>query len=456
MHSQRGDVGAQHRIVASSTTDGHRQTTSESHLVSPPVVQSPSDPQLIGMPTCRDAFILSIRSMDVRSTGSGARASAITAALLLGILFSMTATSLAAQQAEPPQGLHIQQPLAGDCSVTITLPIGVRAGDLRVEINGRPIKLQLLQQSPVIELLQDRLPLNAEISVSAGVDGQATIRVIAPPNRDAAQTICNPPISASAAPVLDERNAFEASGYVGGVVDNFAPGETALGYANAAPGTSKTRLTAGVEAQYRIWGSNTDTRQFWIATQTLHGLRSADVNCAQTPDAAVCKTAATTPDKFFYILQHASTMEAHVDGRFEFAALQLKSDTPVRAYVSTQWGFLALDSAPKVFNSDSYINLGILSPKGPFRESLAQVGWGRSEQFQTFAHADRLKIFGTLAFDLAPTWSQSPASFIEQLFGSSRAFVAISVDQNPRGRAPDAVQTYFGVDFDLRKAFGSF
>jgi len=115
-----------------------------------------------------------------------------------------------------------------------------------------------------------------------------------------------------------------------------------------------------------------------------------------------------------------------------------------------------MDSAPRVFNSDAYAGVCILSPKGTFKGSFAQVAWGRSEQFQSYPEASRLKIFGTLAFDLAPSFSAGPTGFVGRLLGSSRAFVAIVVDRNPGGKAPDAVQTYVGYNFDLRKGFGSF
>jgi hypothetical protein len=184
-------------------------------------------------------------------------------------------------------------------------------------------------------------------------------------------------------------------------------------------------------------------------------MRTADVNCAKTPEAAVCRKTASTSDKFLFILEHASTMEAHIDARFEFATLQVSAETPVRTYLVSSFGFVAMESGPKVFNSDSYLGIGILSPRGTFKGSFAQVGWGHSEQFQSFPDANRLKIFGTLAFDLVPSLSAGASGFFGRLGGASRMFIAISVDRDPSGPAPDAVQTYVGFDFDLRKAFGS-
>jgi hypothetical protein len=252
----------------------------------------------------------------------------------------------------------------------------------------------------------------------------------------------------------DERNTFEASGYLGTVFDNFAPNAVG-GYANQASGQTKNRFTAGVDAELRLAGSDRDDRQLWISSQTLHGMRSADVDCVKTPEAAICKTAASNKDKFLYILEHASTMEAHIQFRFEFARLQAQSDTPIKAYVFSRFGFLALDSAPRVFNSDTYAGIGLLAPKGLFKGSFAQAGWGRSQQFQSYPDANRLKIFGTLAFNLVPGKADQAQGALGRIGAGSRAFIAIVVDRNPKGKAPDAVQTYVGYSFDIARALGS-
>jgi len=351
------------------------------------------------------------------------------------------------------QALAIAPPFVGDCSVTVTLPPGTDSDAVRVTINGREVTRQVLQRSPYVELLKDPLQLNAEVGATAGTSSAQPVRVAAAPPGHA-NTTCAPAPNAPAPVVIDERSTFEASGYLGAVFDNFAP--SAVGnYKNNAEGDTQNRLTAGVDAQYRILGSAATVRQLWISAQTLHGLRSADVDCGKTPEAPVCKKN-NVEAQFLYILEHASTMEAQIDTRFEFLTLQVKSDTPVRAYVSSRFGFVAMDTAPRVFNSNTYAAIGILSPKGAFRGSFAQVGWGRSEQFQSQPGANRLKIFGTLAFDLAPSISQNPSGFVGRLLGGSRVFVAIVVDRNPGGTAPDAVQSYVGYNFDLRKAFGSF
>jgi hypothetical protein len=155
-----------------------------------------------------------------------------------------------------------------------------------------------------------------------------------------------------------------------------------------------------------------------------------------------------------FILEHATTIEAHIDPRFEFLTLQRDSSVPTKLYVTARFGFLDLEGAPKVFNSDSF-GLGILTPSGVFKDSYAQVAWGRSEQFQSNRNWNRLKIDGVLVVDIAPSLKDR-LEFWKRLGGSSRAFVAISVDRNPGGPGPDSVQSYVGIDFDLQTLVAGF
>ena len=61
--------------------------------------------------------------------------------------------------------------------------------------------------------------------------------------------------------------------------------------------------------------------------------------------------------------------------------------------------FLDLEGAPRVYDSDS-VGVGIITPKGVFRNSYAQIGWGVSKQFETDRKFDRMKINGVLVFDV--------------------------------------------------------
>jgi hypothetical protein len=259
----------------------------------------------------------------------------------------------------------------------------------------------------------------------------------------------------------DDREVFESSGYLGWAFDNFAP---ALGSLPSTDSGSHMRLLAGVDAQYRLVGDKHDPFQIWLASFTLHGVRSADVDCLNTssPTAALCGT--DQGKKFFATYQNATSLEAHFDVRVEVATLQRTSELPIKVFGVARFGFIDLtkDDAivngnvvsvtpQKVFNNDM-LGGGILSPAGPFRDSSASVGWGRSERFQSNPGWNRLKINGTLIFDLVPGFKDR-LEFWKRLAGSPRMFVMINVDRNPGGPGPDAVNTYIGVDVDLRRIF---
>jgi hypothetical protein len=140
---------------------------------------------------------------------------------------------------------------------------------------------------------------------------------------------------------------------------------------------------------------------------------------------------------------------------------------PIKVFALGRFGFIDLSkskedagasgdiavsvNSPKVFNSDMF-GAGILSPAGPFKNSSATVGWGRSDRFQSNPGWNRLKINGNLVFDLMPGF-RDRLEFWKRLAGSPRMFVAIAVDRNPNGAGPDSVNSYIGVDVDLRRIF---
>jgi len=360
------------------------------------------------------------------------------------LLFIAGVQQSAAQSAAPAGILDIHD---GDCSIVVEAAAPAHE-QIRFVLNRQPLTVTILQDAPLVAGLADPLRQGDEVRVT--VNGTSYTKVVAAA-RPGSRASCG------AAPKLDPgdgRTAFEASGYLGTAFDNFAPNVIgAYQNAEAASGT-KSRWLAGVEAQYRLVGKPSDTVQLWLATKTLHGVRSADVNCRETPSVAICDNKAPSSDKFLFILQHASTMEAHVDPRLEFLTLQRDSDLPAKVYVTARFGFLDLEGAPKVFNSDS-VGIGVLAPSGVFKNSLAQVAWGRSAQFQSNRSWNRLKIDGILAFDIMPGLIDQ-LQFWKRLGGAARVFIGISVDRNPGGPGPDSVQSYVGIDFDLRRAFSAF
>ncbi|HEY7291947.1 MAG TPA: hypothetical protein VH583_19055 [Vicinamibacterales bacterium] len=335
----------------------------------------------------------------------------------------------------------------GDCRIRIQWPQNTDVSGFRLLINGQTAsRVTRAKGADFVIRLAEPLRERDNIRVLAGT---VTYDAVVEASSGPAVASCSTDVTSK----YDDRSVFEASGFLGSVFDNFAPNVVG-GYENPAGAAAatqvKSRFSAGVTAQYRLIGKPGDNYQLWLSSYTLHGLRTADVDCS-VPDAPpICSVKSSTSDKFLYVLEHASTLEAHVDARFEFMTLQRESDLPIKLFAAARFGFLDLEGAPRVYNSNS-LGAGILAPKGVFRGSLAQVAWGISEQFGSDPHWNRLKVNGLLAFDVVPSLKDQ-VEFWKRAAGSTRFFVEISVDRNLR-EGPDAVQTYVGVLFDLRQAF---
>jgi hypothetical protein len=365
-------------------------------------------------------------------------------------IFATLLMCLSLAQLTRAQTLEITPPpRAGDCLLRFNVPPSTKAGAVTITLNSdtAPLTATITEGSPFVAALGQPLTVNSKITVTAGA-ATATATVQASPDGPPVSSIACPAATSKA--LFDDREVFEASGFLGMVFDNFAP-KIDGGYANDATATrSNFRLTAGIEAQYRLIGEKNQDRQLWITAHTLHGVRSADANCA---DIVACEKAqGSAAATFEYIIAHASSIEAQVDARLEFLTIQKNSEVPAKVYLYGRAGFLALEGAPKVYDANS-VGAGIIAPKGVFRHSYAQVGWGVSKQYDTDQSWDRLKINGVLVFDLLP--NITPGTFFRDLGAGSRFFIAITIDRNV-WNGPDAVQTYIGADFDLRRIFGAF
>ena len=362
--------------------------------------------------------------------------------------------------AQPSPAFTLAPATEGDCQVTLQhVPRDVDIRQIAVFVDSRLLTLQPARRTgdSVRLRLLDPLRENSIVGAALTIDAaKVTIQVQqAPQVHGAPGGKCDEPEA------RDDREVFESSGYLGWAFDNFAP---ALGSLPSSDPGSHLRLLAGVDAQYRLVGDKHDPFQIWLATFTLHGVRSADVDCLNTssPTAALCGT--DQGKKFFATYQNATSLEAHFDLRVEVATLQRRSELPIKVFGVARFGFIDLSkddavvngnvvsvNPQKVFNNDM-LGGGILSPAGPFRDSSASVGWGRSERFQSNPGWNRLKINGTLVFDLMPGFKDR-LEFWKRVAGSPRMFVQINVDRNPGGPGPDAVNTYIGIDVDLRRIF---
>jgi hypothetical protein len=266
--------------------------------------------------------------------------------------------------------------------------------------------------------------------------------------------------------ISDERDTFDASLYLGRAVDNFAPSSVG-GYADPeSGGKTPLRFMGGVDFEFRLTGSPESRRQLWIFGETLHGVRSADVNCS--PDnkdkPAVCDKLTLGPNgnatqQFQFTLENATSLEAYAGFRYEFVTLQANADTPAKLYATGRWGIMMLSGTARTGTvttgtaaqplaiqtnhayQNHYVGVGLLMPKGKFDGSFLEVGWGLTELFShgnVLGGWNRLKIDGALSVKLA---------------GPMYGFLQMYSDFDPIYHGSDSVQTFFGVSFAVPEIF---
>src|SRR5215813_6390405 len=189
---------------------------------------------------------------------------------------------------------------------------------------------------------------------ASGAD--AIVGLLAPPALSASPPAMSGP-SATVTPAGqsgssedDERENFEANGYIGVGVDSFAAGDIkkVLNHVNSSG--QKERLVGGFNFAYRLFGDpngngawKNKNQQLWIYGGTTHGVRSADIDCRVNSD--ICKDVfdvTAIPQRFFYVLRNASSLEGFMGVRWEFAQLNKGGDFSARAYLKAQGGFLTV------------------------------------------------------------------------------------------------------------------
>lgn len=241
----------------------------------------------------------------------------------------------------------------------------------------------------------------------------------------------------------DCRGAFETSFYVGLGIDTFAGSDT-LKYLNPGDsGKTHERAVGGFDFAYRLLGDPTPKtsdprfeKSLWVYGETIHGVRSVDVNCTQNPDIPVCQKNLVQPtnpgNQVYYILRNATSLEGYMGLRYEFLGLQQQADTPANIYIKAQAGFLDVAGSPGSALDMHHLAVGAVATKGKFQDSYLEAGWGRSDTFAT-ARRRRVKVDGYLEREIG-----RGVSFFTELF----------VDTD-LGRGSDAIQTYIGFSFDL-------
>jgi hypothetical protein len=230
---------------------------------------------------------------------------------------------------------------------------------------------------------------------------------------------------------------------LGAAIDNFAGSEFNKLVNPGDSGVLHSRAVGGFDIAYRLLGTPTTNdattkwrkkQQLWIYGETVHGVRSAEVDCNDHP--AFCGTfvPSTQPVKdLSYLIRNASSLEGFLGLRWEFLQLQPKSKTaPAALYLEGQAGFLAVSHFPGDAVDIHHVGLGAVITKGDYMGSFLEAGFGRNDLFE-LKRNDRWKVNGQLSRKISEGIS---------------LFVEMDVDTDV-GYGADSFQTYIGFDFNL-------
>jgi hypothetical protein len=238
----------------------------------------------------------------------------------------------------------------------------------------------------------------------------------------------------------------QVTAYIGTVFDNFVAAEQRT-YLNRnleeVSGNTDNRMLFGFNADFRLAGNG--SRQLWLFIETLHGVRSADVDCSEGDDRpAVC----TGPDSIItdpsqisgqarFILKNASSFEGLGGFRFEFLPFASRSRTPLSLYVKGHLGFMAVAKNPGDVVDNHFVGLGLIATDGHLAGSYFDVGWGRTDLYAQ-KRLDRWK------YDAYVTFPVSRSSGLAWF----RPFAQVTFDSDFGGGA-DSIQSYLGVNFNI-------
>jgi hypothetical protein len=233
----------------------------------------------------------------------------------------------------------------------------------------------------------------------------------------------------------DDDEPIAVTGYFGTAVDSFAAQDLKdyLNPEDSGETSAFERSIFGIDFEAQL------TKKIYIFGETLHGVRSADINCEEKPDLCDEISAEPGADEPLAILKSATSLEAFAGIRAHISSLK---EGDLDLYVKAQAGFVTVsDNGGDIFD-DHHIGLGIMTNRGQFEGSYFEVGYGKSDYF-LINNNRRFKIDGFVSIALN---ENQTASFFAQM--------VVNADLSD---GSDSIQSFFGVDFDighfLRKRF---
>jgi hypothetical protein len=250
-------------------------------------------------------------------------------------------------------------------------------------------------------------------------------------------------VEAFAGPFGDERGAFESNGYIGLAIDTFGSDELNRYLNPEANGQIHERSIFGIDFGYRLFKRGNGSPQIWVYGETLHGVRSEDIDCEKSPNLPSCKKALSEfagniPENALFLLRNATSLEAYVGVRVEFWRMNFPGDAPATVYINMQPGFLEVAGSDGDAKAAHHIGIGALVTGGAMQGSYLEFGRGWSELFAT-NRKRRYIIDGMLVRKLGDTG----LGLFAQLYAD--------VDLKD---GSDSIQSYFGLNYDVSKLFG--
>jgi len=245
--------------------------------------------------------------------------------------------------------------------------------------------------------------------------------------------------AAHAQPQEAQDDGFKANLYVGLAIDTFAAAEH-LRYINPNDTGNRERFIAGIDFDKKL--KRFRTTDLYVYGETLHGVRSAEVDCRANPNLTICQqdfvqsflqNPANAGRDALYILRNATTIEGFLGLRYEFADL-----IGARAYVKAQAGFLAVKDAGGGVRDVHHVAIGAIVNRESLNGSYLEIGFGRSDLFDS-RRRRRFKIDAHLTGPIR----------IEKL-AWIKPFFQIVIDTD-LGYGTDSIQSYFGFDVDLKQ-----
>lgn len=358
------------------------------------------------------------------------------------VLLVMLSGTHAARAQTPPS---VQVRVAtGGCYVRLSASPDPQRREFTVRINNSDVGKTIVLaagQSEASVILDGPLPARDELTVHLGTTRHATTERLPAPAAD--DPACPQPLRLS-----DGRDGFSASFYIGGAVDNFAPSQVG-NYVEDPTLPNKTRWIGGIDFEYRLFGRADRDLQLWISGQTLHGVRTADLDCADPHAPAICRqdpvSVGEASSTLRYILKNATSLEAFVAPRLELYTFNRESENAAaKLYIATRFGLMGLSDAPKSFAAH-HLSVGLASISGAFEGSALEIGWGSNDLFERppgRSRYYRMKLDALLSMDIIP-------ELVKNVTGSPRPFIQFYLDNDVRGPGADSIQTFFGLDFHL-------